>query len=192
MIFDLETQLSSDDVGGWQNIRDMKLAFASVYRFPAPKNVPSDSSLTALNQGEWLDFWEKDVERLALTLVAADLVVGFNLRRFDYEVLRGYGRFDDAKVPTYDILAEIIRVLGHRLSLGAVAGATLGAKKSADGLQSLDWWKRGEIAKVATYCRQDVEVTRDLFFHILEKGYLLFEKKGIGLVRIPLRYKDEG
>jgi len=53
-------------------------------------------------------------------------------------------------------------------------------------LQSLEWWRNGEIEKVAEYCRQDVEVTRDLFYYILEHGYLLFEKKGIGLVRVSL------
>jgi DEAD/DEAH box helicase domain-containing protein len=174
VVFDLETQLGADEVGGWGNIRKMKLGFASIYRFPS---------------GEWLDFWEEDVEALKKVLREADLVIGFNQVRFDYEVLRGYGGFDEEEVQSYDILLEVNRVLGHRLNLNSLASATLGATKSADGLQSLEWWRRGEIEKVATYCRQDVEVTRDLFFHILEKNYLLFEKKGIGLVRVPIKFK---
>ncbi len=174
VVFDLETQLGADQVGGWSNISKMKLAFASVYRFPT---------------GEWLDFWEEDVERLKSVLRDADLVIGFNQVRFDYEVLRGYGGFDENTVQSYDILVEVNRVLGHRLNLNALASGTLGATKSADGLQSLEWWRKGEIEKVAVYCRQDVEVTRDLFFHILEKGYLLFEKKGIGLMRVPVKFK---
>lgn len=173
VVFDLETQLSADEVGGWGNIAKMKLAFASIYRFP---------------QGEWLDFWESDVERLKQVLREADIVIGFNQIRFDYEVLRGYGDFRADEVRSYDILVEVQRVLGHRLNLNALASATLGATKSADGLQSLEWWRKGEYEKVATYCRQDVQVTRDLFFHILEKGYLLFEKKGIGLVRAPVKF----
>ena len=174
VIFDLETQLGATEVGGWGNIRKMKLGFASVYRFPA---------------GEWLDFWEEDVEQLKKVLRDADLVIGFNHVRFDYEVLRGYGNFNDDEVKSYDILIEVNKILGHRLNLNALASGTLGATKSADGLQSLEWWRRGEIEKVATYCRQDVEVTRDLFFHLLEKNYLLFEKKGIGLVRVPIKFK---
>ncbi len=173
VVFDLETQQSADDVGGWSHIRKMRMAFASVYRFP---------------QGEWLDFWERDVEALIETLAGADLVVGFNQIRFDYEVLRGYGHHDFGSLRSYDILVELQKVLGHRLKLDSVAGATLGAKKSADGLMSLDWWKKGEAEKVAVYCRHDVEVTRDLFYHILEKRYVLFEKQGIGLVRAPVRF----
>jgi DEAD/DEAH box helicase domain-containing protein len=174
VVFDLETQHSADDVGGWTNVRKMKLAFASIYRFP---------------QGEWLDFWEQDAAKLIEVLEAADLVIGFNSVRFDYEVMRGYKGFDETKLKSYDILTEVTRVLGHRLSLNAVASATLGAHKSADGLQSLEWWRKGEFEKVAVYCRQDVEVTRDVFFHILEKGYVLFEKKGIGLVRAPIKFR---
>ena len=84
------------------------------------------------------------------------------------------------------MLVHITAALGHRLKLNSVASGTLGATKSADGLQSLEWWKNGEYEKVAEYCRNDVEVTRDLFFHILDKGYLLFEKTGIGLVRVNM------
>lgn len=172
VVFDLETQRSADDVGGWNNIRSMGLAWAVAYRFP---------------EDEWLDFAEKDVDGLIDVLRDSDLVVGFNHVRFDYEVLRAYTGFDFRKLNDYDILAEITQALGHRLTLGSVAGATLGASKSADGLQSLQWWKEGLVEKVAEYCRQDVAVTRDLFFYIFEHGYLLFEKRDIGLVRIPMR-----
>ena len=173
VVFDLETQRSSEEVGGWGNIRAMGLAWGVVYRFP---------------EDEWLDFAEKDVERLVGVLSEADVVVGFNQIRFDYEVLRGYSGYDFRKLRSYDILTEVQRVLGYRLKLDTLAAATLGVSKSADGLQSLRWWKEGRVEKVAEYCRSDVKVTRDLFFHILEHGYLLFEKKGIGLVRIPLQF----
>ncbi|NQT34628.1 DUF1998 domain-containing protein [bacterium] len=175
VVFDLETQRSAEEVGGWNNIKAMGLAWGVVYRFP---------------QDEWLDFSEKDVEALIETLKDADLVIGFNQIRFDYEVLRGYSGFDFRLLPSYDMLVEVQKSLGHRLKLDSLASATLGMGKSADGLQSLQWWKDGEIEKVAKYCRKDVEVTRDLFYHILEKEYLLFEKKGIGLVRVPLKFRD--
>jgi DEAD/DEAH box helicase domain-containing protein len=174
VVFDLETQRSADEVGGWGNIKSMGLAWGVVYRFP---------------DDEWLDFEEKDAERLVEVLSEADLVVGFNQIKFDYEVLRGYSGFNFRSLNSYDILVEINKALGHRLKMDSVATATLGVSKSADGLQSLKWWRDGEKQKVAKYCRQDVKVTRDLFFHIIEKEYLLFEKKGVGLVKIPLKFK---
>jgi DEAD/DEAH box helicase domain-containing protein len=172
VIFDVETQRSADEVGGWNNIRAMGLAWAVACRLP---------------ENRWSDFSEADVAGLIEVLKSADLVVGFNLHRFDYEVLKGYTGFDFRKLPTYDILVEIVNSIGQRLSLNSVAAATLGATKSADGLQSLEWWRRGEVQKVAEYCRKDVEVTRDVFFYILKHGHLLFEKRGIGLVRAPMR-----
>lgn len=175
VVFDLETQRSADEVGGWGNVKAMGLAWAVIYRFP---------------QDEWLDFEEKDADELVKVLRKADLVVGFNQIRFDYEVLRGYSGFNFRKLKSYDILVEINNALGHRLKLDSVATATLGVSKSADGLQSLKWWRDGKKEKVAKYCRQDVEVTRDLFYHILEKEYLLFEKRGIGLVRVPLKFRS--
>lgn len=170
-IFDLETQKSAQEVGGWGNIRKMKLAWGVVYRIP---------------ESEFYDFNEDQVDKLIDHLKEVDLVVGFNQIRFDYEVLRGYSNFDFDRLPSYDILKVVQKTLGHRLSLNALASGTLGAVKTADGLQSLEWWRSGEIDKIARYCRMDVELTRDLFYHILEKEFLLFEKKGIGLVRVPI------
>ncbi len=174
VVFDLETQRSADEVGGWGNIRAMGLAWAVVYLFP---------------ENEWLDFAERDVEHLIEVLRQADLVIGFNTLRFDYEVLKGYSGFDFRQLPNYDILAEVVNSLSYRVSLNSLASATLGVRKMADGLQSLEWWRNGEVEKVAEYCRRDVEVTRDLFYHILERGYLLFEKRALGLVRVQMRQK---
>jgi len=53
--------------------------------------------------------------------------------------------------------------LGFRPKLDSVASSTLGEGKSADGLQAIEWWRRGEIDKIIEYCRDDVRVTRDLY-----------------------------
>ncbi len=176
IVFDIETRRSAEDVGGWGNISKMGVAWLSAYKFP---------------QGEWLEYGEENIGEFIDLLKEVDLVIGFNSIRFDYTVLTAYTDYNFNSLPSYDIMAEIQKVLGHRLSLDAVGSATLGAKKSADGLQSLQWWKEGKIDLIAKYCRHDVEITRDLFYSILENGYLLFEKKGIGLVRVPLKYNPE-
>ncbi len=175
VVFDIETRRSADEVGGWGNISKMGVACISAYRFP---------------QNEWLDFTEETVQDAIELLKESDLVIGFNSIRFDYTVLTGYSDFDFNSLPSYDIMGEIQKVLGHRLSLNAVGSATLGAKKTADGLQSLRWWKEGKLDKIIQYCRYDVEITRDLFYYLLENGYLLFERKGLGLVRAPVRIPE--
>ncbi len=41
---------------------------------------------------------------------------------------------------------------------------------------------------IKEYCRADVELTRDIFVHGIENDYLLYERKGAGLVRLPVKW----
>ena len=64
-------------------------------------------------------------------------MVGFNVRRFDYQVLRGYTERISRALPTFDLLDAIRDRIGFRLPLGHLAEENLGVAKGADGLQSL-------------------------------------------------------
>ena len=50
-------------------------------------------------------------------------------------------------------------------------------KKSGDGLQALEWFKKGDMEKLTEYCRHDVEITRDLFEYGLKNGHLIYRAK---------------
>ena len=150
LYFDLETQKSADDVGGWGNIHEMKLAVGVVW-----------DSL----QQKFFSYLESEASHLIEKLKTADLVVGFNVVKFDYGVLQPYADFDLQEITTFDMLLDIQKLLGHRLSLDHLAQNTLNTKKSADGLVSLKWYKGGEIDKVIEYCKQDVQITRNLFLY---------------------------
>ena len=67
-----------------------------------------------------------------------------------------------------------------------LAEITLGAKKSADGMQALLWWKQGQIDKIVEYCKKDVQITRDLYLYGKTHGYLLFRNKAMQHVRLPV------
>jgi DEAD/DEAH box helicase domain-containing protein len=84
------------------------------------------------------------------------------------------------------LLEEVHNYLGYRLSLNRLAEQTLGTKKTADGLQALAWYKEGRIDLIQHYCKKDVEITRDILYHALEQGYLLFTNKAKQIVRLPL------
>jgi DEAD/DEAH box helicase domain-containing protein len=77
-------------------------------------------------------------------------------------------------LPTVDMLRDVHLALGFRLPLQALAEATLNESKSADGLQSVRWFRQGEIDKVIEYCQHDVEITRRLYEHGREHGHLLY------------------
>ena len=157
--FDLKTQKSAQEVGGWSYIDQMKLAVAVTFS-------TADQRYTT--------FRESDVELLINQLTKADCIVGFNLKAFDYLVLSPYTPVNLWQLPTFDMLEHIRRALGFRVSLDALAKATLGESKSADGLQSVRWWKAGRANLVAKYCRKDVEITKRLHEYACQNKHLLF------------------
>ena len=157
LIFDLETQYLADEVGGWDHIRDMRLSVGVTYD-PA--------------QDTYRVYKEADVHDLIAALRAADRVVGYNLYRFDYEVLHHYTdqRLDD--LPTVDMLVDLAQTLGWRPKLDDLAMATLGEQKSADGLAAVRWFREGRIDQVIDYCKRDVEVTWRVYDFGRSHGYV--------------------
>jgi len=143
--FDLETQRSAQEVGGWDRIRDMGLSVGVTY---------------STARAGYLIYGESQVDALIEELLKADLVVGLNHLRFDYEVLHGYSIIDLTQASTLDLMVDLQKTLGHRLSLDAIASASLGTEKTAEGLQAIQWWKEGELLKIAEYCCFDVKITK--------------------------------
>ncbi len=170
-VLDIETQLSAQEVGGWHRAQRMRVSCAVLY----------DSA-----NDEYFEFVEGQMPVLLDHLARLDLVVGFNLKRFDYRVLSAYTDQDLGQLPTLDLLERVKDQLGYRLSLDHLASITLDAGKTADGLDALRWWKAGKMAKILEYCRSDVAITRDLYRFGRKNGYLLFQNKAKQTVRLPV------
>jgi len=143
--FDLETQKSADEVGGWDKISQMRMSIGVTY---------------STTRGDYRIYGEKQVNDLIAELQRAGLVVGFNNLRFDYDVLHGYTALDLRQIPTLDILVELQKTLQHRLSLDAIAAATLGVAKTSEGMQAIRWFQEGRLLEIAEYCCYDVKITR--------------------------------
>ena len=180
--FDLETQKSADEVGGWDNPHEMMLAVGVVW-----DSVDQD----------YFVYEEKDAKDLIEKLRTADLVVGFNVNGFDYRVLQHYcKKFNldldlEKDINTFDMLDDVKELLKFRLSLNHLAQHTLNAKKSADGLVSLQWYKEGKIDKIIHYCKQDVEITRDLFLFGEENGYVNYQSRSGNPIQLEVNWKTE-
>ena len=173
MVLDVETRRSAAEVGGWNRADRMGVSVAVLY----------DS------QGDGFIEYEQDaLPDLFARLREADLVIGFNSSRFDYAVLQPFAGYDLRSLPTLDMLVEVKKRLSYRVSLDNLARATLNAPKSADGLQALQWWKEGNLAAIAEYCRKDVEITRDVYLFGHREGYLLFTNKAGQAVRIAVEW----
>ncbi|MDR2076369.1 MAG: DEAD/DEAH box helicase [Desulfovibrio sp.] len=170
VVLDVETRFSAAEAGGWHRADRMGVSVAVLYD-------SRGDAFTAYTQDRIPD--------LARTLASAPLVVGFNVLRFDYAVLAPHAPgFAFRSLPTLDLLAEVREQLSYRLSLDTLARATLGAAKSADGLQALIWWKEQRLEAIEEYCRRDVILTRDLYLFGRDNGYLLFLNKAGKMARV--------
>ncbi len=167
-VFDLETKRSAAEVGGWHRAERMGISVGVVY------DSKEDACFT---------YFEEQIDQLVEHLQQVELVVGFNNKRFDNQVLSVYTDVNLNNFPTLDVLEIVNNRLGYRLSLDRLAEQTLGVKKTADGLQALRWYKQGKMAEIADYCRQDVEITRDLLLFGAENEFLLFKNKAGMVVR---------
>jgi DEAD/DEAH box helicase domain-containing protein len=176
-VLDIETRRSAKEVGGWNKAHQMGVSCVVVYDSLKKTFTP---------------YLQDDMDGLIHHLRTMDLVVGFNIKRFDYMVLSGLDGFDFSALPTLDILEHVHHQLGYRLSLDHLAQATLGEEKSANGLLALKWWKQGKLDKIIQYCTQDVAVTKGLYQYGRDNGYLLFTNKAKKTVRLPVDWTNDG
>jgi len=160
--FDLESQKLFEEVGG----RD-------------PSQLLLACGVTwSTDRNDFAVYWEKDAGAMIAELKSADRVIGFNIVSFDYQVLKHYAPNENFRaMKSTDMLQDIFRTLGFRLSLDSIAKATLGASKTADGLQSVAWFKNGELDKVAEYCKADVDVTRRIYEFGRDNGFVNYYSK---------------
>jgi len=160
IVFDLETQKSFDEVGGRTKNHLLRVSVAVAYSYP---------------QNKFFVFEENSIHKLGELLQDADLVIGYNLIDFDYQVLTPYFQFDLAQIPTLDLLRSVEKILGHRIKLDSIAEATLNTNKIASGLDAIKFWKTGQLDKLKAYCIADVKITRDIY-DFADKNEKLFYK----------------
>lgn len=169
VIFDLETQNLFQDVGS-NDPADLDISVGTFY--------DSETEIyTTLSIDELQLAWP--------ILERADALVGYNSNHFDIPLLNKYYPGDLTHIKSIDLLEEIRKSIGRRLRLDSIAEATIGAKKSANGLQAVRWWREGKIDEIKKYCEQDVKVTKKVFDYALKNGHVKF-KDGHRKREIPL------
>jgi DEAD/DEAH box helicase domain-containing protein len=163
IVFDLETQCSFQDVGGRDNLAALKVSVLGLYSYATDA---------------FRIYRESELAGLEPILSRASLIIGFNIRRFDYPVLAPYLPLAFDQLPTLDLLEEVTRSLGHRVSLDTLATATLGAGKTGDGLEAIRLFRAQEFQRLSDYCLADVRLTRDLYEYGAQHGELFYQKSG--------------
>jgi len=172
--FDLESQKLFEEVGG-RNASQLLLACGVTW---------------STERNDFAVYWEKDAAALVAELKSADRVIGFNIISFDYEVLKPYAPNENFRsFRSTDMLADIFRALGFRLSLDSIAKASLGANKTADGMQSVEWYKNGKLDKVAEYCKADVDITRRVYEFGRDNGFVHYYSKLGSKLKVTVNWK---
>ena len=131
----------------------------------------ADGSYKSFQQHQFKDLWP--------ILEQADILVTWNGDHFDIPLLNKYYPGDLGKLKSIDLMKEAAKVLGRRLKLDTVAGATLGANKSGGGSDAVIWWRAGLVDKVIKYCIDDVRLTKDLYEYAMKNGHLKYREAAI-------------
>ncbi|MDO8574928.1 MAG: ribonuclease H-like domain-containing protein [bacterium] len=166
IVLDIETQNLFADVGGKENLTKLLLSVAGVFSY-------ADNA--------FLTFTETEMPQFQSLLGKTDLIIGFNIDHFDLPVLQKYLSVDLNKIPTLDIMNEVVNKMGHRVSLDDLVSNTLGKRKSANGLMAVQYWRESRMDELKKYCLDDVRLTRDLYEHGLKNGEIKFTARDANL-----------
>ncbi len=173
VVFDVETKKAFDEVGGFYPEK-LGVSVVGVW-YGEEKTLGTLKAYREDEFGEMFKIFE-----------SADRIVGFNSIDFDMVALKPYYLGDLKKLPNFDILQEIEKKVGHRVKLDSIAKETLGIQKGGSGLDAITYYHEGNWDKLIKYCLEDVMITRDLYFYVLEHGELKFKNKWNELVRVQL------
>ena len=160
IVLDLETQKSFQDVGGRGKNHLLKISVCGIYDYSTDR---------------YQIFEERELGKLAPMLQTADQIIGYNIKDFDFEVLRPYLNFDIHQVPALDLLEEIEKVIQHRIKLELVAQGTLGSGKSGSGLEAILYYNNGRMDLLKKYCLDDVKITKQVYDYALRNQKILYK-----------------
>ncbi|MEY4744478.1 MAG: hypothetical protein RL272_423 [Candidatus Parcubacteria bacterium] len=186
VVLDIETSNSFADVGKYDPSL-LKVSLVGLYSYETDA---------------YESFLEPDLPKLWPILERADRIIGYNLFGFDYQVLNTYypgaknagkaskksGQSGLAGFPTLDVMLEIEKKLGFRIKLDDVAHGSLGVGKSGNGLQAIEFFRRGEIDKLREYCLMDVKVTKEVYEFGLANKHVKYKDRMGQLVQVPVDF----
>lgn len=174
LVLDAETKKTFKEVGGKSQTHALGVTVVGVYDYDMDK---------------YLIFTEDTMNELEDLIAVSDCVIGFNIIGFDWLVIQPYfEKINLFDVPTVDILKDIEKEIGYRVSLESVAQATIGEGKTGDGLDAIKYYREGRMEELKKYCLDDVRVTRDVYDSGVKNGEIWFQS---GWEKYPVPVKWE-
>lgn len=178
LVLDVETQKSFKEIGKSKAMGLSKLKVSVVCTY----DYLTDA---------YASYEEKDMMKFDQRLQTADLIIGFNIRRFDMAVLQPYLFKSVEQFPVLDLLDDIEKVRGHRVSLDSVARATVKEGKSGDGAEALVLFKEGRMEELKKYCTDDVRLTKNVYEYGCKEGKISFTSTwDFKTYEVPVNWKQ--
>ena len=175
LVLDLETQKSFKEVGK-ARLDKLKISVAGVFDYRTE---------------EFLIYEEKELMKLEKRLQEVDLLIGFNIRRFDLPVLAPYLFMPTENLPVLDLLEDIEKARGHRASLDSIAQPTLKQHKSGSGSDALTLFKENRMEELKRYCLDDVRITKEIYEYGCREGKIFFTSTwDYKTYEIPVGWKE--
>ena len=159
IVLDLETKNTFAEVGSREAAK-LDLSVVSIYDYDDDK---------------YYSYLEEELGELWPKLEQADILIGYNLNKFDVPILNKYYSGDLSKIKTVDLYEETKKAVGKSLSLDLVAAGTLGKGKIGHGLQAVTWWQEGKINEIKKYCEDDVRITKEIYDYARQYGFLKYK-----------------
>jgi hypothetical protein len=172
VIFDLETtHLIEDSV----ELAEMEISIACAARIPTAR-----SSQEAWAQAEKGTFWHEHARQKGNTdggigtllewFDDAKLIVAYNGRAFDMEVLKRYYGEDAAGKQRWnahirklqDPFIEARRIAGRRVKLSSLLAHNGRKGKAGAGCDAPGLWRAGKLEQLERYCQRDVDALAEL------------------------------
>lgn len=169
VIFDTETKKFFDEETGYDPAK-LGVSITSVY------SRTLDEKLKEI-EGRMQSYWEKDFDEMFKLFEKADRIIGFNSIGFDIPALSPFLPPHWPKLKHFDIMDEIKKVEGKRVSLDSLAKGTLGSTKSDTGENAIKYWEAQDpesLTKLKKYCEMDVAITRDIYDHVVKNGTIKY------------------
>jgi len=188
VFFDVETKRWFSDIEE-RDPSQLGVSICSVYSREVDENFKEI-------KGEMKSFWEKELSQMWSIFQNADRIIGFNSIDFDVPALKPYSPISFPKLSHFDIMAEIKKKIGRRISLDALAKTTLGKYKIDAGENAIIYFEKADqksLDKLKKYCEEDVILTKDLYDYAMKNKELKFLDKWntLRIIKLDFSYKED-
>lgn len=130
-------------------------------------------------------YGEDDIYQLLDRLNDASLIVGHNIIKFDYKVLKHYFEKEDMNIlveKAFDTMLEFAKLTGKGgwVSLDDLARRNFGMNKIEDSMDIPKMWRDGKREDVKRYLLNDLKMTEKVYLHGKKGGKFKYEHKEFG------------